>query len=82
MIDVYCSLCSRVEGMAVSDFAGWLPDGGLDWGQCGGCGWHLLDNDGNPACESGEPAPSGSACGRCLALAGECVADVVAEVRA
>lgn len=76
----FCAPCARVDGLSASDFAGWLPDGGLDWGLCEGCGWHLFENDGNPACEVREPAAFGSACTRCLSLAGIGAFDVVAEV--
>lgn len=65
-----CAPCARADGLAGSDFAGWLPDGGLDWGLCEGCGWHLVDDDGNPGCGCGERVTTG-VCVGCLALAGE-----------
>ena len=77
----FCAPCALVDGLPGSDFAGWLPGGGLDWGLCEGCGWHLIDDDGTPACRSGEPAPSGGACVACLALAGESAPGEMAEVR-
>ncbi len=64
----WCALCAGVEGLAVSDFVGWLPDGGCDWGLCAGCGWHLFDDAGRPACAPRAPTPVGQACGACLAL--------------
>jgi hypothetical protein len=67
---LFCAPCARAVGLAGSDLAGWLAGGGLEWGLCEGCGWHLLDAAGNPACAPHEPAAVGEACGACLALSG------------
>lgn len=67
----YCGPCSRADGYAGSSFTGWLGgDGGLEWAQCAGCGWHLLDDAGEPGCGA-EPEPAAGGCPRCLALVGQ-----------
>ncbi|MGH3889391.1 MAG: hypothetical protein ACRDSZ_23000 [Pseudonocardiaceae bacterium] len=63
----WCAPCAGVEGVS-ADFVGWLAAGELDWGLCEGCGWHVFDDAGRPACAPHTPAPAGEACGGCLAL--------------
>lgn len=66
-----CGPCSRADGLVGSSFRGWLGgDPGLEWAWCAGCGWHLLDDAGSPACGS-EPELAAGGCTACLALAGE-----------
>ena len=67
----FCAPCALQEfDAAVSDFSGWLSGArGAAWALCEGCGWHLLDDQGRPACASeGGPLHAPEGCPACLSI--------------
>lgn len=67
----FCRSCERAGMPGADDFAGWLAGrpGGA-WAQCEGCGLHLLDDRGEPACAAdGGSLHAPDGCPVCVAIA-------------